>query len=162
MVFFSGRVHRPGAIARAMVLAGLFLPVSCGWVSIPGLEEQKARIRSSDIVFQQLTSQAFLETWGKPSYEHREVTQFFPVRSGAWVPRFRVPLGEPPEGWLSSVQTGPGHFMLYADRGELLGFLGDRLVYREQVAADQVKAIKKLWDREALFRSSLELPPPPR
>ncbi len=151
-----------GQAARGLTAVGLLLCVACGMFSMPKLEEQRARIRNNDLAYHQITSQAFLDTWGKPTYQHRELTQFFPVENGAWVPRFRVPLGEPPEGWLSSVQAGPGHFLVYADRGELLGFLDDRLVYRETVSADQVMAIKKLWDREALFRSSLEMPSPPR
>lgn len=124
----------------------------------PSLEEQKARLRSGEIPLRVLTSRAFLEIWGPPTYEHRELMQFFPVKNGNYVPRFRVPLGEAPAGWESTIVSEPAYFWGYADRGELLGFIeGEgRLVYREHMPPEQVHEIGKQWKHEALFKTRLE------
>ena len=120
------------------------------------LEEQKAHIRKHSLPFQVLSMQAFLETWGKPTYVHQETTQFYPVKSGNYVPRFRAPLGEPPPGWDASVVSEPAIFLGYTDRGELLGFIDSRLVYREQLTASQIHEIGKSWQHEAIFKTRLE------
>lgn len=130
---------------------------------LPPLADQKARIMNGEFPRWELTSRAFIEEWGKPTYEHREVMQFFPVEDGDYVPRFRVPLGEPPRGWDSTVVMGEGHFLGYAERGELLGFLDDRLVYRERMSPEQIHAVGKVWQRESLFKAGpAVLPVPPR
>ncbi|MBA2251488.1 MAG: hypothetical protein H0W13_02100 [Nitrospirales bacterium] len=120
------------------------------------LEEQKAHIRKNSLPFQVLTTQAFLETWGKPTYVHQENTQFYPVKTGNYVPRFRAPLGEAPPGWDASVVSEPAVFLAYVDRGELLGFIDDHLVYREQMTASQIHEIGKNWRHEAIFKTRLE------
>ena len=129
------------------------------------LEEQKAHIRKNALPLQVLTIQAFLETWGKPTYVHRENTQFYPVKTGNYVPRFRAPLGEVPAGWDTSVVSEPAVFLGYVDRGQLLGFINDHLVYREQLSAAQIHEIGKTWQHEAIFKTRLEtdlsLPPKP-
>ncbi len=120
------------------------------------LEEQKAHIRKHNLPFHVLSARAFLETWGKPTYAHQENTQFYPVKSGNYVPRFRAPLGEPPPGWDATVVSEPAIFLGYVDRGELLGFIDDRLVYREQMAASQIHEIGRNWQHEAIFKTRLE------
>jgi hypothetical protein len=120
------------------------------------LEEQKAHIRKNSLPFQVLTTQAFLETWGKPTYVHQENTQFYPVKTGNYVPRFRAPLGEAPAGWDASVVSEPAVFLGYVDRGELLGFIDNHLVYREQMTASQIHEIAKNWQHEAIFKTRLE------
>ncbi len=132
---------------------------ACGLYSLPPLEEQKARILSNEIALKALTAQAFLEAWGEPTYEHYESMQFFPVTDGNYLPRFRVPLGEVPPGWDHSVVSEPALFLGYADRGELLGFLEKRLIYREHLPAEQIHAIAAQWKREELFKTRLEAPP---
>jgi hypothetical protein len=134
------------------ILAAILLLAGCG---VP-LEEQKAHIRKNSLPFQVLSIQAFLETWGKPTYVHQENTQFYPVKTGNYVPRFRAPMGEPPPGWDASVVSEPAVFLGYADRGELLGFIEDRLVYREQMPASQIHEIGKNWQHEAIFKTRLE------
>jgi len=47
-------------------------------------------------------------------------------------------------------------FLAYAERGELLGFIEDRMVYREQMTAAQIHEIGKKWQHEAIFRTRLE------
>ena len=123
------------------------------------LEEQKARILSDQITLRALTAQAFLEAWGEPTYSHSEPMQFFPVASGNYIPRFRVPLGESPPGWDDSIVSEQALFLGYADRGELLGFLEKRLIYREHLPAEQIHAIAAQWKREELFKTRLEAPP---
>ena len=132
---------------------------ACGLYSLPPLEEQKARILSDQITLRALTAQAFLEAWGEPTYSHSEPMQFFPVASGNYIPRFRVPLGESPPGWDDSIVSEHALFLGYADRGELLGFLEKRLIYREHLPAEQIHAIAAQWKREELFKTRLEAPP---
>ncbi|MES4786808.1 MAG: hypothetical protein C4294_14385 [Nitrospiraceae bacterium] len=127
----------------SVLLVLLLLPLEA---CVPSLEEQKARLRNGEIYLQVLTSKAFLEIWGPPTYEHRELMQFFQVQNGNYVPRFRVPLGEAPEGWESAVVSEPAYFLGYADRG----------VYRERMSAEQVHEVGKQWKREALFKTRLE------
>jgi hypothetical protein len=139
------------------MLAALVL-VHCQTVGLTlrPLEEQKADIRQDQIRLQTLSTQAFFETWGKPAYEHREHMQFYPVETGNYVPRFRVPLGETPPGWKTTIVSEPAHFLGYVDRGELLGFVNDRLVYREQMSANQLHAVANMWKRESLFKTRIE------
>ena len=137
----------------------MMLASACESIILPSLDEQKARIQRDQIRFHTLTSAAFLETWGLPTYEYQEQTQFFPVENGNFIPRFRIPTGEPPPGWDSTVVSGEARFLGYADRGELLGFLEDRLVYRERMPSEKIHAIGKLWKREALFKTRVEREP---
>lgn len=132
---------------------------ACSLLSLPPLEEQKARILSDEIVLRTLSAQAFLEVWGEPTYAHSELMQFFPVENGNYIPRFRVPLGEFPPGWDNSIVSEQALFLGYADRGELLGFTETRLVYREHMPAEQIHAIAGQWKREELFKTRLEAPP---
>lgn len=139
----------------------MMLASACGLVFLPSLDEQKARIQRDDIRLHTLTSAAFLDTWGLPTYEHEELTQFFPVENGNFIPVFRTPPGEPPPGWDSAVVLGEARFLGYADRGELLGFLEDRLVYREQLPSEKIHAIGKVWKKEARFKTRMEREPLP-
>jgi hypothetical protein len=124
------------------------------------LEEQKAQILDNKIHFEGLTIQAFLETWGKPTYTHRERMQFYTLDDGNNIPRFRVPMGEAPQGWSTGIISEDSTFFGYPDRGELLGFADGRLVYREQVPAAEIHAVGKMWAREDLFKTRLETPVP--
>lgn len=146
----------PAFLTLLSLIAG-----ACTLQPLPPLEEQKARILNNDIGLRTLTSQAFLETWGEPTYEHYESMQFFPVANGNYIPSFRVPLGEFPPGWDNSIVSEEALFLGYADRGELLGFLEDRLVYREQMPAEKIHAVGKQWKREELFKTRLETPSAP-
>ena len=141
-------------LSVCMVLAS-----ACSNVILPSLNEQKARIHRDEIRLHTLTSAAFLETWGSPTYEQQDLMQFFPVESGNFIPLFRIPSGETPPGWDSTVVSGEARFLGYADRGELLGFLEDRLVYREHLSSEKIHAIGKVWKEEALFKTRPEKEP---
>jgi hypothetical protein len=145
------------------ILTVLSLLLTACAQSLPPLEEQKARVRNGQFPFQMMTSRAILDAWGPPTYGHQEYTQFFGLQDGTYVPFFRVSLGEAPPGWDNSVVPGHAQFLAYADRGELLGFLEDRLVYREQMSAEQIHAIGTMWEKEARFKTQMDKasPPPP-
>jgi hypothetical protein len=123
---------------------------------LPPLDKQKTSITSGEIRLHALSSKAFLETWGRPTYAYRARTQFFPLGNGNYIPHFRVTTGEPPPGWDSTTVLEPALFLAYADRGEVLGFIDNRLVYREQMPAEQVLAIVRWWKSEDLSRTDLE------
>jgi len=137
-----------------VVVATLFLSVTA--CAGPTLQEQKKQILDNKIHFKGLTSQAFLETWGTPTYTHRERVQFYTLEDGNSIPRFRVPLGEVPQGWTTVIIFDDSLFFGYAERGELLGFAEGRLVYRETLPAAEIHSIGKNWAREDQFKSRLE------
>lgn len=144
---------RSQAGSHSGLLILIILLTGCGGVP---LNEQKAQIQKRELTFHTLSTRAFLETWGQPTYVHQENTQFYPVKTGNYIPRFRAPLGEPPSGWDASIVSEPAVFLGYPDRGELLGFIEDRLVYREQLTAAQIHEIGKQWKHEAIFKTRLE------
>jgi hypothetical protein len=123
---------------------------------LPPLEEQKVQIQQDQVRLHAQSTQAFLETWGKPTYVQHENMQFYPVKNGNYVPRFRVPTGEVPRDWDSTIVSEDAYFFGYAERGELLGFVNDRLVYRETVPTEEVHAVAKMWKRESLFKTRME------
>ena len=154
---------QPSWLLPLLAVSTALLFVQCramGW-TLPPLEEQKAQIQQDRIQLQSVGPRAFLETWGAPAYMHRERMQFYPVKSGNFVPRFRLPTGEVPNGWDSTIVSEESIFFGYPDRGELLGFISDRLIYREAVPAEEVHAIGKMWKRDALFKTRLETGIPP-
>jgi hypothetical protein len=155
-------------VSASRVMAGLFATavlfscmVAMSACSGPTLAEQKAQILDHKIHFEGLTIQAFLETWGKPAYTHRERMQFYTLDNGNSIPRFRTPMGEAPQGWTMGIISEDSIFFGYPDRGELLGFADGLLVYREKVPADELHAIGKTWAREDLFKTRLETPNAP-
>jgi len=123
---------------------------------LPPLSEQQALLRNNQVRVHLMTSQAVLDVWGPPTYKHQEHMQFFTLDNGMYIPFFRVPLGEPPTGWDNGVLTGEAQFLAYAERGEFLGFLTDRLVYREQMSAEGIHSIGKMWDKEAKLKTQIE------
>jgi hypothetical protein len=157
-------IHGPRARVKSlMVFTSVALALSLtACKTAPTIDEQKSHILSGDLRTRTLTTRAFLETWGNPTYQVRERMQFYPVKNGNYVPRFRVPIGEAPADWDSTVVTGDSLFFGYADRGELLGFINDRLVYSEAMSAEEVHAIGNMWKRESLFKTPMEkgLPSP--
>jgi hypothetical protein len=146
-----------GTLRPLVTAAMLFSVMACSGLT---LEEQKAQIQSEKIHFEGLTIQAFLETWGKPAYTHRERMQFYTLDNGNSMPRFRTPMGEPPQGWSTAIISEDSIFFGYPERGELLGFVGGRLIYREQVPAAEIHSIAKTWAHEDRFKTRLEAPVP--
>lgn len=146
-----------GTMGLLVVAAMFFSVLACSELT---LEQQKAQIRDNKIHFEGLTVQAFLETWGKPVYTHRERMQFYTLDDGNSVPRFRAPMGEAPQGWSTGIISEDSTFFGYPERGELLGFVHGRLVYREQMPAAEIHSIAKAWAHEDRFKTRLETPAP--
>ncbi len=134
----------------------LFTTQACQVFSSPTLEEQKAQILNKDIQLKVQTPQAFLESWGPPTYQYLQRTRFYPVKGGGLIPQFRVPIGEAPHGWESSIVSENGLFMAYPERGELLVFIKDELVHHEHLSPDSLDAIGKTWRYNSKFRTTLE------
>ncbi len=155
---------RPGSF-RSGALSGLVVAGLLGGAcALPSLDQQQEQVRRGELALHTLTIPAFLSVWGEPTFDHAEYTQFFLVENGSYVPRFRVPLGEAPPGWDSRVVTGEARFLGYVPRGELLGFLDGRLVYRERMTAEDLRAVEAQWRREERFKTRLEqsVAPPSR
>ncbi len=145
-----------GAIVLCTLVCVLVVVTSCGLFREPSLPEQQAMIVEGNIQLKALTTPAFLSTWGPPDYEDRQYTQFYPVENGNWVPQFRVPLGELPPGWKVSIVSKEGHFLGYADRGELLGFVDYLLVYREQLSPEEIHEVGRSWKKRTGFQETLQ------
>lgn len=134
--------------------AVLAMPMACS--SLPSLDEQQALVRAGQLPLHAVTSGPVLSQWGTPTYSSIQRVQFFSLTNGQWVPNFRIRLGEYPKGWDLSTVSGDGLFIAYADRGEVLGFYEDRLVYRESLPAQEIHTLGKQWQRETKFKTRLE------
>lgn len=164
----SSRSLRPCWTIFLSVLASNLLLLAVTAISFallacagPTLAEQKAQILDDKIHFDGLSIQAFLETWGKPAYQHSERMQFFTLDDGNSIPRFRAPMGVPPQGWATAIISADSVFFGYPDRGEFLGFANGILVYREKMPADEIHSIAKTWAMEDRFKTRLETPNQP-
>jgi hypothetical protein len=149
---FLGRPRWGGVF----VMVAIGLALSCSWM--PSLEEQERHIRANELLLRQLTPRAFVGAWGLPTYQHTEFMQFFGMKDGSLVPRSRLAIGEPPRGWESLIESGDGLFLAYPDRGWLVVFFEERLVYREALAAAELHALGRRWQHEDKFRTRLEVP----
>ncbi|HZS12853.1 MAG TPA: hypothetical protein VFA38_11430 [Nitrospirales bacterium] len=145
-------------VSLAAVLLSAF---ACSKLFPPPLEDQKRHIDAGQFRSAILERRAFLELWGTPTYTHVEATHFFVAPDGRYVPEFRVSLGEAPAGWDGSAVFADAVFLGYPERGELLGFIDERLVSREQLSTDAIHAIAKKWQYEGQFKTRLEAPSKP-
>jgi hypothetical protein len=136
------------------LLFPLLILTAC--TNVPSLDTQKQLIERGDLQVHRLTPQAFVETWGDPTYIHQEFTQFFVMNDGSLIPQSRLPLGESPKGWETGLEAGDSLFLAYADRGWYLVFYDDRLVYREAMPASKVHTVGKKWKYEEQFKTRLE------
>ena len=145
--------------------AGLFVAVAIGSVlscsGMPPLEEQERHVRDNELVLHQLTPRAFVGAWGMPAYQHAEFMQFFGMKDDSLIPRSRLAIGEPPPGWEVRIEAGDALFLAYPDRGWLVVFFEERLVYREALTAEQLHALGRSWQHEDKFRSRFEVPAAP-
>jgi hypothetical protein len=121
--------------------------------------EQRRLIAAGGLPVHKVSRQAVLFEWGSPTYQSVQPTQFFVLSDGSWIPHFRVKVGESPPNWDLSTVFGEGIFWAYEKRETVLGFYQERLVYHESMGKDQIQALGKLWQRDALFKSRLESPP---
>jgi hypothetical protein len=143
----------------ACVVAAIGSLLSCS--GMPSVEEQERHVRASELVLNQLTPRAFVGAWGMPTYQHTEFMQFFGMNDGSLVPRSRLPSGEPPRGWEANIEAGDALSLAYPDRGWLLVFHEERLVYREALTAAQLHELGRSWKHEEKFRSRFEVPTAP-
>lgn len=151
--------HRNRSLLRA--LAGLIaLAGIVGCQSMPTLGEQEQMVRDRQLTVQRLSPKAVVNIWGKPRYHHSEFAHFFVMPDKTMIPRSRVATGEAPEGWEAGVDAGEGVFLGYPEQGWLLVFVDDRLVYREELKAEQVHKLGKTWEYEDRFKTRLDGAPP--
>ncbi len=152
-------------VLRRSRWAGLFVAVAIGSVlscgGMPSLEEQERHVRDNELVLHQLTPHAFVGAWGMPAYQHAEFMQFFGMKDDSLIPRSRLVSGEPPRGWEVRIEAGDALFLAYPDRGWLVVFFEERLVYREALTAEQLHALGRSWQHEDKFRSRFEVPAAP-
>ena len=134
--------------------AGVLLLVGCK--SMPTLEQQERLVQAENLVLDQITSRAVVNAWGRPSFYHSEFAYFFVMPDLSIVPRSRVATGEVPKGWRGGVHAGEGVYFAYPDRGWLLVFLDERLVYREKLGADELRTLANAWAYETRFKTGIE------
>lgn len=149
---------------RRSVVSGilcLLMAVCQACSSMPSLAEQERHIRENDLILHKLSPRAFVGAWGMPTYQRAEFMQFFVMKDQSLIPRSRLALGEPPRGWEVGIEAGDGLFLAYPDRGWLVVFFEEKLVYKEALTAGQLHALGHTWQREEKFRSKLEIAPTP-
>ncbi|HEU4685098.1 MAG TPA: hypothetical protein VFS39_11415 [Nitrospira sp.] len=150
---------RYGAVIRTLLALLLFISFSSGCARLPPLAEQEQRIRDNQLLLHQLTPRAFVGAWGMPPYQRSEFMEFFGMKDGSLVPRSRLAIGEAPRGWETGIEAGEGLFLAYPERGWLVVFYDERLVYKEALTAAQLHDLGRSWQHEDKFKTKLELPP---
>lgn len=134
----------------------LALGLIVGCKSLPTLEQQEQLVQANNLVLDQITTRAVVNAWGKPPLYHSEFSHFFVMPDFSVIPRSRVATGEAPRGWKAGVHAGEGVYFAYPDRGWLLVFLDDRLVYKEELKAEELHALAKVWAYEDRFKTGLD------
>lgn len=134
----------------------LVLGLIVGCKSLPTLEQQEQLVQANSLVLDQITTMAVVNVWGKPPLYHSEFSHFFVMPDFSVIPRSRVATGEAPRGWKAGVHAGEGVYFAYPDRGWLLVFLDDRLVYKEELKAEELHALAKTWAYEDRFKTRLD------
>lgn len=145
--------------ARVYKVAALWLAVLTGCGGLPPLKEQEQLVQGNNPMVERVTTRAVVNVWGTPPHHHSEFTHFFVMPDRSMIPRARVASGEPPKGWDAGVYAGNGVFFAYPERGWLLVFLDDVLVYREALTPDDMQRLIKDWAYEDRFKTRLDGPP---
>lgn len=127
-----------------------------GCKSLPTLEQQEQLVQANNLVLDQITTRAVVNVWGEPPLYRSEFTHFFVMPDFRIIPRSRVATGEAPKGWTAGVHAGEGVYFAYPDRGWLLVFLDDRLVYKEELKAEELQALARAWAYEDRFKTRLD------
>lgn len=121
--------------------------------SMPTLEQQERWVQENKLVLDQVTVQAVVNVWGEPPHYRSKFTQFFVMSDLSMIPSSRVPAGETPKGWNAGVYAGEGVYFAYPDRGWLLVFHDDRLVYKEELKAEGMRTLVDTWAYEDRFKT---------
>lgn len=157
-----GQASRGIEYIRRLEWTGLFIVAVLvsvfGCSGMPSLDEQQRRVQNSELTLNQLTPPAFVGAWGMPAYQHAGFMQFFGMKDGELIPRSRLAMGEPPRGWEVRIEAGDALFLAYPDRGWLVVFFEERLVYREALTAAKLHELGRSWQYEEKFRSRFEVP----
>lgn len=151
--------HRPFREALCIVCACCILLVfvtlaSCK--SAPTLAQQERLVQENKLVLDQVTVQAVVNVWGEPPHYRSKFTQFFVMPDLSMIPSSRVAAGETPKGWSAGIFAGEGVYFAYPDRGWLLVFSDDRLVYKEELKAEGMRTLVHSWAYEDRFKSPLD------
>ena len=152
------RLHFLKRARWAYVLVVVVIGSVLGCSGMPSLEEQERHVRANELLLHRLTPRAFVGGWGVPTYQHTEFMQFFGMKDDELIPRSRLAAGEPPRGWEVRIEAGDALFLAYPDRGWLVVFFEERLVYREKLTAAQLHELGRSWQHEDKFRSRFEAP----
>lgn len=156
-----GRIFHKTARVLLALCSLLVLVGGGGCKGMPTLEQQEQWVRENNLVLEHVSTQAVVNVWGKPPHHHSEFTQFFVMPDRSMIPRSRVVAGEVPKSWDAGVHAGEGVFFAYPDRGWLLVFLDDQLVYKEELKTEQLLTLVKSWAYEDRFRTRLDGAPAP-
>ncbi len=144
---------------------GVFVAVAIeavlGCSGMPPLEEQERHVQNNELLLNRLSPPAFVRAWGMPTYQRIEFMQFFGMKDGELIPRSRLGSAEPPRGWEIHIEAGDALYLAYPDRGWLVVFFEERLVYREALTASQLHELGRSWRHEEKFRSRFEVPASP-
>ncbi|MBH0182449.1 MAG: hypothetical protein HP490_12470 [Nitrospira sp.] len=143
---------------RMMCMFGnvLALIAVVGCKGMPTLEEQERLVKENNLVLDHVTTRAVVNVWGEPPHYRSQFTHFFVMSDQRMIPSMRVVAGETPRGWSAEVHAGEGLFFAYPDRGWLLVFLAEHLVYKEELKAEELRTIVKTWAYEDRFKTRLE------
>ncbi len=154
----SRQVWRLEAATRLLtaVISLLAFVHVVGCKGMPTLEQQEQMVRANNLVLERVTTRAVVNVWGKPPHHHSEFTHFFVMPDRSMIPRSRAVSGEPPKGWNAGVHAGDGVFFAYPERGWLLVFLDEQLVYKEELKPEQMQALVNAWAYEDRFRTKLD------
>ena len=146
-----------GSMRKVLRFFGfLMLLVFVGCKGMPTLEEQERLVLADNLVLDQITTKAIVSVWGTPPLYHSEFTHFFVMPDFSVIPQSRVAIGEAPKGWKAGVHAGEGVYFAYPDRGWLLVFLDERLVYKEKLKPEEVDILAKTWSYEDRFKTRLD------
>ena len=141
-------------ILSVFTVVGFVLLLGCK--SMPTLQQQEQLVQGENLVLDQITSRAVVNAWGGPPFYHSEFAYFFVMPDLSIIPRSRVATGEVPKGWSGGVHAGEGVYFAYPDRGWLLVFFDERLVYREKLQPDELRILAKGWAYEARFKTGID------
>ncbi len=145
-----------GVFCGVLALAGVV-----GCKEMPTLQQQEQFVRQNNLVLDVVTTRAVVNVWGEPPYHRAKFTQFFVMPDFTMIPDSRIPLGETPRGWNAGVYAGEGVFFAYPDRGWLLVFLDQKLVYKEELKPEEMRTMVKTWAYEDRFKTRSEGASPP-